>query len=355
MNKIYIVYISILIIFILIYLLNEYLILTTEISILSHIYCRLPVQNQILNIYPFGFCIPECKIIQFIPKKSRKFAIIIPGKLKTYIYKNENDYYKGYQESYFGITKLKGGWDCMRHYEILANGCIPVFENLINCPKNTMTFFPKKIIIESNKELLENFSIERYNYYMKLLHEHTLKYLTTRAMSGYMLSIINKNPKKILVLSGEHWTTSDYGRDLILIGLKEIYGDNCHEYPFIPHIYKDYKKDISKLYGKGISYTKILNANTRNKKFDETLLEYIQNHVYDLIIYGTVHHSFPFFKLVNSYYKPNEIIMLCTNDMHNCEFWHLSSYGYNVFVREIPNEIKLSSYTKVKNPIRELL
>jgi hypothetical protein len=29
----------------------------------------------------------------------------------------------------------KGGWDCLRHYEIIGNGCMPYFENIEKCPK----------------------------------------------------------------------------------------------------------------------------------------------------------------------------------------------------------------------------
>lgn len=41
----------------------------------------------------------------------------------TYIFENEEEYYNDYKKSLFAITRKKGGWDCMRHYEILACGC----------------------------------------------------------------------------------------------------------------------------------------------------------------------------------------------------------------------------------------
>ena len=44
----------------------------------------------------------------------------------------------------------------MRHYEILACGCIPIFENLENCPEKTMFNFPKEIIKETNKGKIKN-------------------------------------------------------------------------------------------------------------------------------------------------------------------------------------------------------
>src|SRR5208283_4616118 len=61
----------------------------------------------------------------------------------TYIYDNEADYYKGYQDSCFGVTMKKAGWDCMRHYEILANGCLPLFLDVHKIPPAVMTHLPK--------------------------------------------------------------------------------------------------------------------------------------------------------------------------------------------------------------------
>ena len=70
-------------------------------------------------------------------------APLIPGRLSTYIYEDEQTYYNMYANSIFGITNKKLGWDCLRHYEILMNGCIPLFLNIENCPKLTLTTLPK--------------------------------------------------------------------------------------------------------------------------------------------------------------------------------------------------------------------
>lgn len=99
-----------------------------------------------MPVYPISFSIPLSKIVDSIPLKTRLLAHIIPGNMNTYIYSTKHDYYKGYQESWFALTCKKAGWDCMRHYEIIANGCIPLFLNLPHCPPNTMTTFPKELI-----------------------------------------------------------------------------------------------------------------------------------------------------------------------------------------------------------------
>lgn len=62
---------------------------------------------------------------------------------------SEKDYYRQYSKALFGYTMKKAGWDCMRHYEILAAGALPYFENIETKPETTMTTWP----IELQKEV----------------------------------------------------------------------------------------------------------------------------------------------------------------------------------------------------------
>ena len=98
------------------------------------------------NIYPLGFSIPECCIQPVnIKLKQKEFATVIPGKSITYIFKNKlNEYNYDYEISKFGFTFKKGGWDCLRHYEILANNCIPFFIDIDECPEIHCIYFLKK-------------------------------------------------------------------------------------------------------------------------------------------------------------------------------------------------------------------
>ena len=43
-------------------------------------------------------------------------------------------------------VKRKGGWDCLRHYEIMGNSCIPLFEDIQNAPRFTMMKLPKALL-----------------------------------------------------------------------------------------------------------------------------------------------------------------------------------------------------------------
>lgn len=297
---------------------------------------------------PITFSISEEKIINNVPKKTKILSSLIPGKLSTYIYNNETDYYNEYKQSFFATTTKKAGWDCMRHYEILANGCIPYFPNIEKCPTNTMALLPKKLLYEGN-ELYKNFSkknineltnddINEYNILVTKLLDYTKKNLTTYMMSKYILEKININTKElnnlnILFLSRD--TNPDYLRCVTLHGFKMLLGNRCHDYPKIPHIYKSDNINYKKLYGKGITYTNLLDSTLHNDDLDNKIEETIKNKYYNIIIYGSYHRGMPFLNIVNEIYKPNEIILLCGEDIHHCNYNEWLQKGYNIFVREL--------------------
>jgi len=146
------------------------------------------------KIYPISFSIPEEKILKSpdTTKKEKFLADYLPGNTsgQNYIYDTEESYYKDYQLSYFGRTHKKGGWDCMRHYEILANYCMPHFPDLLYCPELTMNNFPKKQILEAN-QIFENFKInERYYELLDEVFNYTVKKLTTKESAKYIIDTL---------------------------------------------------------------------------------------------------------------------------------------------------------------------
>lgn len=160
-----------------------------------------------MPIYPISFSIPTSKIVVDVFEKTRLLAYIIPGCKDTYIYKTEQDYYQGYRESWFALTCKKGGWDCLRHYEIIANGCIPLFLDLDDCPEQTMTTFPKHVIKKSNAlyfDILSNgFTLDnetKCREIIKALLEHATKNMTCIMAAKY---IMKSDVKTVLFLSGD--------------------------------------------------------------------------------------------------------------------------------------------------------
>lgn len=305
---------------------------------------RMYCINNYKLLHPITFSIPEEKIINYIPEKTKLLSSLIPGKNETYIYNTESVYYQEYRKSMFATTTKKGGWDCMRHYEIIANGSIPYFIDIEQCPPNTMALFPKNLVIEGkllydkfkNKNINELTSddMNEYNELAIKFLEYTKENLSTKKMAEYMLQKTNnKNVKKILYLSGSVY--EDYLRCLTLHGFKEVFGSNCHDFPKIPHLYKSTYINYSYLHGKGITYTNLLENSFHNDELDKTIEYDIKNKAYDIVIYGSYHRGMPYYDLIYEIYKPCEIILLCGEDIHDCNYNYFLQKGHNLFIREL--------------------
>lgn len=135
------------------------------------------------NLLPINFAIPKEKILKEINKDPQNLlAPLIPGRLNTYIYKNEESYYKMYAESVFALTYKKAGWDALRHYEILMNGCLPLFLNFEDCPIGTMNSFPKDDVLKIKKKYESILS----NYFPTNIYK--FKFLTFQKFLDYIFS-----------------------------------------------------------------------------------------------------------------------------------------------------------------------
>ncbi len=293
-------------------------------------------------IHPITFSIPKKKICHTNNIKLKVLSDLIPGDMTTYIYDTEEEYYNEYKSSYFAMTKKKCGWDCMRHYEILANGCIPYFIDIEECPINTLYLLPKELFIEGNTLYNDKFKnknineineeeIHAYNILQKKLLDYTKTKLTTDAIAKYILQKTNyENVSNILYLSGD--IGADYLRCLTLHGFKTIFGDKCHDSPKVPHIYKIDGINIEK---NRFTITNLLDQTLHDNNLDSVICEHIKNKYYDIVIYGSYHRGMPYYDLVCEIYKPNEIILLCGEDIHCCNYNEFLNKGHHVFVREL--------------------
>jgi len=96
------------------------------------------------GVYPIQFAIPASKILPSMPAKSRLMAPMDPQDKSTYVYTTEAAYYAQYADSYYAATMRKAGWDCLRHYEIMSQWCIPYFRCLDQCPSTVLSLLPKR-------------------------------------------------------------------------------------------------------------------------------------------------------------------------------------------------------------------
>jgi hypothetical protein len=153
----------------------------------KHLYFKRELTINHPNLVPITFGIPTSKLTIPNKNKTQDYATCIPGQPETYIFKEEKSYYEDYQNSFYGVTMKKAGWDCMRHYEILGNYCMPYFIGLEECPKNTLVNFPKELLLEG-RELVNNFDEQKYFIILNELFNYTKNNLTTKNIANYIIS-----------------------------------------------------------------------------------------------------------------------------------------------------------------------
>jgi len=95
----------------------------------------LPKNSNLIS-----FSIPKQKIWQgSMSRKTKDFPkhIVDPevsanvsDSSEEYVFSCEAEYYEDLRMSRFGITMKRAGWDCLRHYELAANGCVLCFRDL---------------------------------------------------------------------------------------------------------------------------------------------------------------------------------------------------------------------------------
>lgn len=163
------------------------------------IYFKRELYQDLPGLHPINFAMPIEKIASIYREKVNLVAPMDPRNRSSYIYKDERPYYEQYAESLFAITMKKNGWDCLRHYEILANNCIPLFLDINDCPKDIMTTLPKAQLKEA-LHLVNSKGVEWFaesvgeNKWIELNDEiqyHFRKHCTTDALADQFLNIVS--------------------------------------------------------------------------------------------------------------------------------------------------------------------
>ena len=174
---------------------------------------------------PISFSFPEFEVSKnktLIKNKTQLLAPMDPRYLNSYIF-DEDEYFEQYARSLFGVTTKKGGWDCMRHYEILNANTLPYFPNIEEKPSLTMKNYPNGLQGEVNKLyktlILGNENIDtiekiRLKYYSKNHVKRSIKKVKTKLSK---LNLIENNITKLEELNKdfqdwflEHGTTKIY-------------------------------------------------------------------------------------------------------------------------------------------------
>jgi hypothetical protein len=156
-------------------------------------------------IHPIYFAVPAKKFLseqtfeENLRRKVRLFAPCDPRDRSTYVFHTESAYYRQYQESYFGITMKKDGWDCMRHHEIVAQGTAPYFLGLENCPSGTLHLLPRPLLmqlrelVDEEREMTAQAARDRYTSLMSELFYFYRRNFTTVALAEHMLRVVSES------------------------------------------------------------------------------------------------------------------------------------------------------------------
>ena len=220
-----------------------------------------------MGSYPISFAIPEKKWFKYKSlrksnSKTFEFSHILPGKT-SYQYTKENEYIEHYSSCMFAITCRKGGWESLRHYEILIAGALPYFLHVEHIPEKDLCIFPKQLLkkvielpgMPSQKEVRKNmtenqnikidkslFDMEKYNSLRTEFLEYASNNMLCKHMVKNMLQLCNLIPSRtsrrragcrhrnrlsgssislFAIHSKQIRGPQDYQRDLICIGLLE--------------------------------------------------------------------------------------------------------------------------------------
>jgi len=272
------------------------------------------------GLYPISFCLPLKKLRPFNRKaKEKDLSFVIPGDSSTFVFKDEESYMNEYETSRFAITKKKGGWDCVRHLEIMAASSLPIFENIEQCPKFTLAHYPKEVFSQINREW-QTWDSDIYDDYRRRVYTWFENHLTSDQMVRYILRMTeNEKAKRVLFVDDSLPKRPDCQSAMILGGLKQVFGDQCEvAYP-VPCMYVNgaFPKK-PKWWKTNFNIYQSLDESQRSlneKQFNlDRILAKIRNQDFDLIVYGSVTRSMALFELVKKYYPKDKVVGINGDD-----------------------------------------
>ena len=296
--------------------------------------CHVP-----FPVHPISFSVPEELMLhQTRVHKSRVVAEVVPGRPNTYIHTTQEGYYKGYSIALFGMTWKKSGWDCMRHYEILAAGALPYMPDIEDKPNGTMFRIPTELLkrvirmpgidhaaiaakrFDQDLELInDGFDIGLYEALLSELMAHARSYLTTVSMANYLLEVAGfsyKSLPKVLFLAMDR---QDYQAESLFHGLRTVLGPNAVDFPIRHWMFKlktREEEDAARnsLHAKGFSYAFTLDDVPAVRGRSDVEAD-IAKHYFDLVIYGTAYVTpLPLYDMVRKDYSKDEIVFVDGSD-----------------------------------------
>tara|TARA_Y100000593_G_scaffold94579_1_gene194394 strand:- start:3426 stop:4382 length:957 start_codon:yes stop_codon:yes gene_type:complete len=167
--------------------------------------------ERIDGAYPTGFGIPKYQIrpensrnrTQLYQKTAPDAALFkevndLGGSRAHHVFTNEDEYYEDLCSSWFGLTCKKGGWDCLRHYEIIAAGALLLFRDYNDKPPMCSPQVLPCLSYSSREELddmmhslvVNNEPTDQYLFLLEQQRHWLLNVGTTEARAKHLLKIL---------------------------------------------------------------------------------------------------------------------------------------------------------------------
>ena len=292
-----------------------------------------------LGIWPIGLSSPQsCKNEPSL-NRSQVISSVVPG--LPYSFKNEGDYYKEYETSYYALTHKKGGWDCYRHIEILLNGSIPLMPDVFEIPKFTMVHYPKlslRAVAEKSNNVIQIPGV----WTRTKLKDYFNDNLTSRAMANYFLRCAGAvDVSKILFIDHRLPFSPDHFSFLSLIGLKQEFGTSCVAMQPVPYLYQNWTGDASRMFGRGFGYVRslptIVSDSHRLTMTLKSVAKKLKRQEYDLVVFGSIMRNLKIFEELRPYLDPTRTIVINGEDLPPTEeaINYMKDTRCHVFVRSI--------------------
>ncbi|CAJ1366247.1 unnamed protein product [Effrenium voratum] len=155
-------------------------------------------------MFPISYSIPKDRILAEVPQKT---ALVMNDSMKSFQFKNykfgphqEEEYHQHIQQHYFGDTRRKGGFDCLRHYELMANGCVPIFHDLEHLPKSILRTLPRALLLEAKAlygstlgpgSRYQSLAQEMLTWAQELKRRAQKEKISTESAARYILQTLN--------------------------------------------------------------------------------------------------------------------------------------------------------------------
>jgi hypothetical protein len=265
------------------------------------------------RVFPISYSLPLDEYIDVVPPKTKDCSMIIPRDKNTYKFTTHAGYVAEYASSYYCITYKKGGWDTLRHYEIIAAGCMPYIIDLDYIPEQTMVHYPKQLVMEARSLPGVSFDCraiqvhidhavfprERYLQLLRAVIAHARQHMTTLASAEYVMAAAGfeqvatmaRKPRVLVIATAKKGAPlraqGNYNSWFLFHGLRTLLGANAVDSHELSFLYEQplevMQKQRKQLYGLGFGYAYKLKRVDVNRSHLE---EQIAAKQFDVVVYA---------------------------------------------------------------------